>query len=137
MSSRDLFFGKSLLPLSYGFGASLVAFLFTTVLVNVGFPDAAVSMPNLTWLILVFLAVPAFSMLGILIQLLISTRVDRTYYAVQIGSLIILPILVLVIGGISGVLLIGPSLLLMITGGVVILDYILIQMGSDSLSRGL
>ncbi|MBU7004474.1 MAG: ABC transporter permease [Theionarchaea archaeon] len=137
MSSRDLFLGKSLLPLAYGFGASLVAFLVTTIMVNVGFPDATISMPNLTWLILIFLSVPAFSMLGILVQLLISTRVDRTYFAVQIGSLIILPILVFFIGGITGILLMGPTLLLAVTGGIVLLDYILFQIGSDSLARGL
>jgi ABC-type Na+ efflux pump permease subunit len=137
MRSRDLFFGKALLPLAYGFGASLVAFLVTTLMVNIGFPDATISMPNLTWLILIFLSVPAFSMLGILVQLLISTRVDRTYFAVQIGSLIILPILVFFIGGITGILLMGPGLLLAVTGGIALLDYILFQIGSDSLARGL
>lgn len=137
MRSRDLFLGKTLLPLSYGFGASLVTFLVITILVNVSFPDSTITMPNLTWLVLIFVTVPAFSLLGVLIQLLISSRVDRTYFAVQIGSLTILPILVLFIGGITGILLLSPALLLIVAGGVFLLDYILMQLGSDSLSRGL
>ncbi len=137
LSPRDLFFGKALLPFTYGFGASLAAFLVVTTVVNFGFADVSVRMPNASWLILVFLAVPAFSLLGILVELILSTRVDRTYYAMQIGSLLILPLLVFAIGGISGILLMGPFLLLILSAGVFLLDYVLIQIGSDSLSRGL
>ncbi len=46
------------------------------------------------------------------VELMISTRVDRTYYAMQLGSLIILPLLVFAIGGVSGILIMGPLLLL-------------------------
>lgn len=137
MSSRDLFFGKALLPLSYGFGASLVAFIIITLMVKIGFPGSEVSMPSVSWLVLVFLAVPAFSLLGVLVELMISTRVDRTYYAVQIGSLIILPLLLFVIGGVSGLLVLGPLLLLALSGAVVLLDYIMLQIGSDYLAKGL
>jgi ABC-type Na+ efflux pump permease subunit len=137
MRSRDLFFGKSLLPFAYGFGASLASFIVITVIFHLRYPDTAVSMPNATWLVLIFLAIPAFCLLAILMELIISTRVDRTYYAVQMGSLIVLPMLVLVVGGVSGILVVGPVLLLALAGGVFLLDYVLLQIGADSLSRGL
>jgi ABC-2 type transport system permease protein len=137
MSNRDLFLGKALLPLSYGFGSSLVAFVIITLIVKLSFPDAAISMPNASWLILIFLAVPAFSLLGILAELIISSRVDRTYYAVQIGSLVMLPLLVFVFGGVTGFLLLGPGLLLVLSGAVFLLDYILMQIGSDYLAKGI
>ncbi len=137
LSSKDLFFGKCLLPLAYGFGASLSAFAVITAIVKLSFPSASLAMPNPTWLVLVFLAVPAFSLLGILVELIISTRVDRTYYAMQMGSLMILPIMILVVGGVTGVLIMGPMLLLALSGGILLLDYVLIQIGSDSLSKGL
>ena len=137
MSNRDLFFGKALFPFSYGFGSSLVAFVIITLMVKLSFPEASISMPNASWLILVFLAVPAFSLLGILVELMISSRVDRTYYAVQIGSVVMLPLIVLVLGGVTGFILLGPLLLLILSGCVFLLDYILIQIGSDSLAKGL
>jgi hypothetical protein len=58
------------------------------------------------------------------------------YYAMQIGSLIILPMLILVIGGVSGMFVMGPMLLLVLSLGIFLLDYILIQIGADSLAGG-
>ncbi len=137
LSNMDLFFGKCLLPLAYGFGASLAAFAVISAVVSLSFPGGSVSVLNASWIVLVFLAVPAFSLLGILVELMISTRVDRTYYAMQMGSLIILPMLIFVIGGVTGTLIMGPMLLLALSGGIFLLDFILIQIGSDLLSRGL
>jgi ABC-type Na+ efflux pump permease subunit len=137
LSSKDLFIGKALLPLSYGFGSAVAAFILISIATNLILDGAAIAMPGPNWLVLIFVSVPAFSLLAILVELMLSTRVDRTYYAMQIGSLIILPMLILVIGGVSGMFVMGQMLLLVLSLGIFLLDYILIQIGADSLARGL
>ena len=88
-----------------------VGFAFYSVLANalayplIGF----VFFPSATWLLLAFWVTPAVAALGLGIMVIASSRVQSLQAAHQIGSLVVLPIVLLLIAQITGLLLLGPA----------------------------
>ncbi len=86
---------------------STVGFLVYTVVANVlAWPSLGrVFFPNLTWLLLAVLVAPGIAALGLSVMVIASSRVNSLQAAHQIGSLVVLPILVLLVAQITGVFL--------------------------------
>lgn len=88
-----------------------VGFAFYSILANVlAYPLIGfVFFPTTTWLLLAFWVTPAVAALGLGIMVIASSRVQSLQAAHQIGSLVVLPIVLLLIAQITGLLLLGPS----------------------------
>ncbi|PJN48073.1 hypothetical protein PAEAM_62100 [Paenibacillus sp. GM1FR] len=122
ISMDTLFKGKVLAALIPSILLSWVTFLIYGIIANIlMYPMFGTLMfPNLNWIILVVWVVPACSLMVILLNVLISAKVRGFQEAYQLGGLIVLPLIALVAGQASGMLLIGPWMLLMI-GAVLLL----------------
>lgn len=91
--------------------------------------------PNGVWLLLAFWVTPAIAALGLGIMVIVSSRVQSLQSAHQIGSLVVLPIILLVIAQVSGAIVVGMGLAFL-TGLVLwAVALALVRYGATSLRR--
>jgi ABC-2 type transport system permease protein len=136
-TDRELMTGKFLAAWLPAVTVAWVGFAVYSVLANVlMWPRlGAIFFPSPTWLLLAFWVTPAISALGLGVMVIASSRVQSLQAAHQIGSLVVLPVVLLLIVQISGTMLFAPLLvtlmgaLLWLTAGIAIVA------GSGSLKR--
>src|SRR5690625_5107214 len=132
-----LFSAKVLAALVPAVLLSWGTFVLTAVTVNaVGWPWLGrVFFPTLNWLPLMVLVVPLLSLAAILVNVFISARVRTFQAAYQLGGLVILPLLVLIVGNISGLMLFSTSLIIWLALGLALVDVVLLLVLSRNLDR--
>ncbi|ETT50319.1 ABC transporter permease [Paenibacillus sp. FSL P4-0176] len=137
ISMDTLFKGKVLVALIPSILLSWVTFLIYGIIANIlMYPMFGTLMfPNLNWIILVVWVVPACSLMVILLNVLISAKVRGFQEAYQLGGLIVLPLIALVAGQASGMLLIGPWMLLMIGAVLLLISLVLLRLVASWNSR--
>ncbi len=91
--------------------------------------------PTTTWLLLAFYVAPALAALGLAIMVIASGRVNSLQAAHQIGSLVVLPIVVLLIVQITGVFLFEPVLVTIMGTGIWFAAGVMLLIGARSLKR--
>jgi len=130
ISMDTLFKGKILAALIPSLLLSWVTFLIYGSIANIlMYPMFGTLMfPNLNWMILVLWVVPACSLMVILLNVLISAKVRGFQEAYQLGGIIVLPLIALVAGQASGMLLIGPWMLLMIGAVLLLISFVLLRL---------
>ncbi len=111
-TDRELLTAKFLAAWLPAVTVSTVSFLVYSVVANVlAWPSLGrVFFPNLTWLLLAVLVAPGIAALGLSVMVIASSRVNSLQAAHQIGSLVVLPILVLLVAQITGVFLFNTPL---------------------------
>ncbi|MFX3650992.1 MAG: ABC transporter permease [Paenibacillus sp.] len=129
ISMDTLFKGKVLAALIPSLLLSWGTFLIYGIIANIlMYPMFGMLMfPNLNWIILVVWVVPACSLMVILLNVLISAKVRGFQEAYQLGGLIVLPLIALVAGQASGMLLIGPWMLFMIGAVLLLISMVLLR----------
>ncbi|WP_405158737.1 ABC transporter permease subunit [Paenibacillus sp. FSL H8-0283] len=137
ISMDTLFKGKVLATLIPSILLSWVTFLIYGIIANIlMYPMFGTLMfPNLNWIILVVWVVPACSLMVILLNVLISAKVRGFQEAYQLGGLIVLPLIALVAGQASGMLLIGPWMLVMIGAVLLLISVVLLRLVTSWNSR--
>ncbi len=119
------FFLTILCSLLYGLMVNLTAYPLFHALI---FPQ-----PN--WLILLFWVTPALSLGAVFVNVLISAKVKGFQEAYQLGGLVILPVLVLFVGQITGLLLVNTVFLWWLGASLWLIDLIFIKRVGERLNR--
>ena len=136
-SDRDLMAAKLLAAWLPAVIVSLVGFAIYSVLANVlvSMSLGRIFFPSPTWLLLAFWVTPAIAALGLGVMVVASSRVHSLQAAHQIGSLVVLPVILLLIAQITGFLLLQPALVA--TMGLVIWAFavLAVVLGSSQLKR--
>ena len=124
----ELLLGKLLVAFIPAMGATILSFMaYTIVIDTLAFSIFGKAiMPTLNWILVIFGLAPAISIMGIGLSVMISARVNGFREAQQISALLILPIISLLLAQVSGVLLLTPSVILLISFGFYFLDVIII-----------
>ncbi|MBE7680998.1 ABC transporter permease subunit [Paenibacillus sp. P13VS] len=132
ISMDTLFKGKVLAALIPSILLSWITFLIYGIIANIlMYPMfGALMFPNWNWIILVLWVVPSCSLMVILLNVLISAKVRGFQEAYQLGGLIVLPLLALIAGQASGMLLISPVLLLLIGAALLLISLVLLRLVS-------
>lgn len=130
MTMSTLFKGKVLAALIPSLFLSWVTFILYGVIANIlMYPMFGKLMfPNLNWIILIVWVVPTCSLAVILLNVLISAKVRGFQEAYQLGGLVVLPLLALIAGQATGMLLIGPWMLLGTGAVLLLLSVILLRL---------
>ena len=112
-TDAELFVGKVLAALLPGFAASALGFLlYYTVAGVIGRATTGAAPPvGAASLVLVLWVAPACAALGLAAMVLVSMRVSRTQDAVQLGGLLVLPIVALAVGSVKGGVVLDPVML--------------------------
>ncbi|HYJ79916.1 MAG TPA: ABC transporter permease subunit [Longimicrobiaceae bacterium] len=91
--------------------------------------------PNLTWLLLIGWVTPAVALLGLGVVVVVSARVGTAHEAFQAGGLVVLPVVVLLLGQVSGVLFLGPALALGLGAALWLLALGVLRVGFGTFRR--
>lgn len=134
----SLFTGKVLAAFLPAIGLSFGAFLLSAISMNAaGWPlFGRLFFPTINWLPLLLLVIPMISLVAILLSIFISARVATFQAAYQMGGLIVLPVIGLLVGQLSGALLLDLLTLTLIGLGLVILNGLLLRLIIGRLDRG-
>ncbi|MEC0128559.1 ABC transporter permease [Paenibacillus pabuli] len=130
MSMDTLFKGKVLAALIPSLLLSWTTFIIYGIIANIlMYPMFGKWMfPNLNWIILILWVVPACSLVVILFNVLISAKVRGFQEAYQLGGLVVIPLLALIAGQASGMLLISPFMLLLIGAVLLLISFALLRL---------
>ncbi len=114
-----------------------VSFVVYTIIINVaGMPIMGrVWFPLPHWWALILWVAPGVSALGMLVIVMVSSRVSTFMAAQQTSGLLVLPIVLLVVGQASGVMYFGTELVLLLGAIVWVIDAVLLWLGVKQFSR--
>ena len=137
LTDRELFAGKVAAAWFTAMAVSLGGFLLYALTVNLaGWPVMGrVFFPNFTWLLLIAWVAPAVALLGLAVVVLISARVRTSHEAFQASGLVVVPVVVLLLGQVSGVLLFGPAVVLALGAVVWVTAIVVLRVGFRQFHR--
>ncbi|TDL80533.1 ABC transporter permease subunit [Peribacillus frigoritolerans] len=126
---KTLFVSKILGSFIPSLLVSWLSFLLSGVIINVlGFQlFGQMIFPSANWLALILCLSPMVSLMTVLLNVFISSRVKTYQEAQNIGGLIILPVVGMMAGQASGLFLVGAQITLLIALAIFIVNVILLQ----------
>jgi ABC-type Na+ efflux pump permease subunit len=138
-SDLELFLGKVLAAVIPAIGLSWLTYLVYIIVVNVASFGMfhRIWFPLPTWWPLMFWLTPAFALLGISGTVMISSRVKTFMEAYQLSGSLVVVVLALVVGQLTGVLFLGVGTVLLIGTLIWLIDAVLIYLGVRNFKRGL
>lgn len=136
-TDRELYLAKVLSAFLPSVLIAWVSFGVYAVVVNVaGMPVMGrVWFPLPHWWALIVWVAPAVAALGMSAIVMVSSRVSTFMAAQQVSGLLVLPIVLLVIGQLSGVIYFGVELVLLLGAIIWVIDAVLLWLGVKQFSR--
>lgn len=136
-TDAELFVGKVLACVVPAIGLGWASFLLYGIAVNAAsWPVmGAIWFPTLTWAPLMLWLTPAIATLGMAVTVLISIRTKTFMEAYQMSGSLVVLILGLVAGQISGVLYLSIGVSMLLGLGIFVVDAILIRFGVRTFAR--
>ena len=136
-TDRELFTAKLLGGWSTANAVALLSFIVYAVMVNAaGWQSIGhIFFPNWMWIALVAWVTPAVAGLGLVVMVFASARAQGFQDAYQTGGLVVLPVLALMIGQISGVMYFSLGVVLIVGLIIWIIDAGLLWFASKSFRR--
>ncbi len=134
---RELMLAKFLAAWLPAVTVAWAGFVVYSILANLlAWPSVGrVFFPTPTWLLLALWVAPAVSALGLGVMVIVSGRVRTLQAAHQIGSLIVLPVVLLLVAQLGGVLLFEPGLVAGMGLLLWVLAAVALWLGAGSLRR--
>ncbi|NLF00955.1 MAG: ABC transporter permease subunit [Anaerolineales bacterium] len=134
----ELYLGKLLAAWAPAVAVSLVGFVLYGLVANIAaWPVMGrVFFPNTMWIVLVLWVAPAAAALGMAAMVLVSSRAQGFQDAYQIGGAVVLPVLLLVIGQMTGVMYFSTGLVALLGLVLWVLDGVMLWFGVRTFQRG-
>jgi ABC-type Na+ efflux pump permease subunit len=108
---------------------TLISFIFIGIIFNVGgfIYFGGLIFPDIKWLIIILWISPAINLLSLILTVMVSAKSETFQEAQQVSGLLVIPVILILVGQMTGVLLLN-NLVMFIAGGILLtLDYILIK----------
>ncbi|TFG66688.1 MAG: hypothetical protein E4H27_09735 [Anaerolineales bacterium] len=137
-TDRELFIAKLLGPWTAAIAVAFLSFVVYAVMANAaGWKSMQhLFFPNWMWVALVVWVTPAVAGLGLVVMVFASVKAQGFQDAYQIGGLVVLPVLLLMVGQISGVMYFSLVVVLAVGLLIWLIDAVLIWFASKSFRRG-
>ena len=137
ISIKTLFLSKILASLIPPLLVSIISFVICGVMINsLGYPlFGELIFPSGNWVALITCLSPMVILLSVLLNILISARVKTYQEAQNLGGVIVLPVIAMMIGQVSGLFLLGVQLIILISVGILIVNLVLWIRISKSIDR--
>ena len=137
ISIKTLFLSKILASLIPPLIVSIISFVACGVIINsLGYPlFGELIFPSGNWVALITCLSPMVILLSVLLNILISARVKTYQEAQNLGGVIVLPVIAMMIGQVSGLFLLGVQLIILISVGLLIVNLVLWIRISKSIDR--
>jgi ABC-type transport system involved in multi-copper enzyme maturation permease subunit len=114
----ELLAGKIFSAFIPSMGSTFLAFSLGVLLLDVvlipkvGYP----LLPNLTWILSILLLAPTACLMSVLACVLVSSKVSDVRAAQQLGGFIVMPVVVLMLGVLSGFIFLSPVMIFIFSG---------------------
>lgn len=114
----ELLAGKIFSSFIPSMGSTYLAFVLGVVLLDfaliphIGYPP----LPNLIWVLAILLIAPTACLMSVLACVLVSSKVSDVRAAQQLGGFVVMPVIVLMLGVLSGLLLLSPLTVIVFAG---------------------
>lgn len=137
-TDRDLFIAKLLAAWSAALAVAFLGFVIYVITVNAAGWSSMhrIFFPNAMWILLMTWVVPALPGLGLGVMVIVSARAQGFQDASQIGTIVVLPMLILFFGQLSSGVMFSLTFMIVLGLGIWLLDALLITLGSRSFRRG-
>ena len=138
LSDSELFLGKVLVSFIPAIIITFISFtIYGTVVDILGLStfSGRLLLPNATWLIMVFGLAPLIALASIGLTVMISAKVKGFREAQQISVILLLPVLAMMFGQVSGVLFFGPLVTATMIGVFAVVDLLVLYAGIKVFKR--
>jgi ABC-type Na+ efflux pump permease subunit len=137
-TDRELLLAKMLGGWIPGVLVGLFGFLIYTICVDLVTwrVTGNIYLPNVFWLLMAFWVGPAAAGLGLGVTVLVSARVNTFQEAYQMGSLVVLPVVFLMIGQMSGLFLLNTAFVFAMGLVLWVINVLLFLAGAATFRRG-
>ncbi len=137
-TDRELFTAKLLGAWTAAVVVALLSFVVYAVMANAaGWQSIGhIFFPNWMWIALVLWVTPAVAGLGLVVMVFASARAQGFQDAYQTGGLVVLPVLALMVGQISGVMYFSLGVVMIVGLVIWLIDAVLLWFASKSFRRG-
>lgn len=138
-SDVELFLGKVLAAVIPSIALSWLTYFVYIIVVNVASFGLfnRIWFPLPTWWPMMFWLTPAFALLGISATVMISSRVKTFMEAYQLSASLVVLVLALIVGQLTGVMVLGVSTVMWIGTLIWIIDAVLIYLSVRNFKRSL
>lgn len=133
----ELLLGKAssiFIPCMLATWLSFIPFVVIVDFLTMG-PLGYAPLPDAVWIIGVFLLAPLFCIMSIALNVVVSSRVSDVRASQQIGSLIVLPIVAFFIIVLAGLFSLGPEIMLLLSGLVLLIDVGIVYLSLKTFQR--
>jgi ABC-type Na+ efflux pump permease subunit len=137
-TDQELYLAKLLGPWAAGIAVGLlgyVAFALITTLTTFSLMGG-VFVLDATWLVLILWVTPAAAGMGLGAMVLVSSRVSTFQEAYQMGSTVVIPLVLLLLGQVGGVVYFDPLVVFGVGAVLWIITLALIGYGARTFERG-
>lgn len=133
ISIRELFFAKVVGSAVPAFAITLLSAVVFGIVMNIGgvMYFSKLVFPNIKWLILIFWVSPAATILAIYFMVLVSAKANTFQEAQQMSAFIIIPVIFLFIGQMTGLFILNELVLAAVGMVLFIIDYFLMKKSSS------
>lgn len=136
ITTAELLTGKNLaavLPAVAATWAGFAVYCLGTILITS--TEVAAALLSTTWFVAILLLGPLMAVLSVNFSIMVSSRVNDPRSAEQISAVVILPVLVLFIGQISGFFFVSQQIIWLFTLGAFVLDLVVIYLAVQLFQR--
>ncbi len=136
-TDRELFIAKLAGAWITAVSVALLSFVVYAVMVNAAAWQSIgyIFFPNWMWIALVLWVTPAVAGLGLVVMVFVSVRAQGFQDAYQTGGLVVLPVIALMIGQISGVMYFSFGVVILVGLIIWIIDAVLLWFASKGFRR--
>lgn len=108
---------------------TLLSFIVFGIVFNIGgfIYFGGLIFPDIKWLIIILWISPAINLLSLIFTVMVSAKSETFQEAQQVSGLLVLPIVLLLVGQMTGVLMLSNFVMFIGGGVLLVLDYILIK----------
>jgi len=126
ISDGELFFGKMLVSFIPSMIVTIVSFAVYTAVFDItayGLFNGMLLLPTIDWILLIFGLAPTVALASIGLTVMISAKVKGFREAQQISVILLIPVLALVFGQVTGAIIFGPLVILALIGLFGFIDF--------------
>jgi ABC-2 type transport system permease protein len=137
ISDGEILAGKILSAFVPTMLSTVVAFIISVILIDITLEPhlGYYPIPNLTWILSITLLAPTACLMSILACVLISSKVTDVRAAQQVGGFVVMPVIILMLGVLSGLLLLSPLMVLVVAAIYVGIDLVLFSIAKAMFNR--
>jgi len=132
ISDGELFLGKMLVSFIPSMIITMISFGVYTAVFDImayGIFNGMLLLPTIDWILLIFGLAPTVALASIGLTVMISAKVKGFREAQQISVILLIPVLALIFGQVTGAIILGPIVILALAGLFLVIDLVVFRVG--------